>query len=150
MKYAVFLLSALLVSGCGASALQQHAGAAQYVRVLSDEVAMTTEDSCRLRAEAILAAELTTDVAEAQLAQLQGRCHGVEVAHKVFVAGYQLWVDQLVRSVADDHFDAPRAVQLVRRLFVTLWPPVTEALRALGVSVPSLPPAVRLLLGGTL
>lgn len=127
-----------LASGCGASAVQIHTTAIQVVATVHDGAAEV--------AEVALSSELRACSDVPCVDAVQSRWAPVELASAAILAALGTWVVALdvVRATGAD--DAPgaiwraalRAVESLARA----WTRLVEAGRAVGVTLPALPPIV--------
>ncbi len=144
-------LASLLLSGCGASAIQSHARAATAVGVTLTEARATLLDA---RAADLDAVERETDGQEpaARLAAVDARSDMWAPA----LAGWNLcreaastWVESIALAHAaggGEDLLAPVFRLAVRVL--ALWPPVVALASELGADLPRLPDVLSGLLGG--
>ncbi len=151
----VLLLAGLLgtyahiLSGCGGSALQYHAQAAEAVRVVNDQGVEIVEEQCEARATTAASdREVDTDTAAANAQAILDTCARIQNAQHAAAEAHGLWVNTLVQIVAEERDAtglASVAIQVAR-----LYAEVVNLAADFDLELPALPAQVLSLIGGNL
>lgn len=138
----VIAASAVTFTGCGASAVQTHARAAEVSARVVGAMDRLVVDARQADADAAEAASVGQPTEErlAAVARARGRWTPAREAVATLHAGVGAWIDGIALAVAlrDEHLSLQLLTPLASRV-LTLYDAAAALLRSLGVEAPPLP-----------
>lgn len=138
MRWAALL--AVLLAGCGASALHTHATVATIASATMATTAPLVVAGCEARLEACADPSCVEQAAS--------ECRAAHVAHETMTAVVRAYIDALRVAVMADEGDVLPALLTVLRSVVAGWSNLRAAVAPAGVTLPPLPPLALTLTGG--
>jgi len=147
MKW-IAILSVVVSTGCGASALQVHAQAAEAVRILNNDAVELAEEACEQKSS--LAArnpDVSTDQAEEDANGVLEVCVEIKDAQHLVAEAHMVWVMALLNAMSEDGIDL-QSLAFLAIAVVRLYVEVIPIAARLDITLPEVPLIVQQVTGG--